>query len=149
MPLQAVTITITLLSLAMGGYWLYRYLNGKKALQRLREEIESPAANFFPNYVAHKPGIVLFTADYCGPCKHRQRPTIQKVIAHFGEQTIQFIMVDVDQLPEVANRWGVMSLPTTVVLDKDGKPIHINHGVTPQETLQRQLQTLFAYRVRE
>lgn len=143
MPLQALIITVGLLCVAMGGYWLYRYINGRRALKKLRAETESPAAQFFPNYTPDKPGIVLFTADYCGPCKHRQRPNIQKVIAHFGEGRIQFIMVDVDELPQIANRWGVMSLPTTVILDKNGKPLHINHGVTPQETLQHQLQTLF------
>jgi thioredoxin 1 len=142
MPIEALMITVILLGLGAGGYWLYRLNNGRRALERLRVESESPAAHFFPNYVANKPGVVLFTADYCGPCKHRQRPTIQKVIAHFGEQTIQFILVDVDELPEVANRWGVMSLPTTVILDKAGQPVHINHGVTPQETLQHQLQQL-------
>lgn len=144
MPIEAVVITVVLLCVALGGYWLYRLLNGRRALQKLRGDSDSPAAKFFPNYQLNKPGIVLFTADYCGPCKHRQRPNIQKVIAHFGESTIQFIMVDVDELPEVANRWGVMSLPTTVILDKDGKPIHINHGVTEQETLQKQLQSILA-----
>ncbi len=144
MPIDAVIITIVVLCVGMGGYWLYRYIHGWNALKKLRGESVSPAANFFPNYVPDKPGIVLFTADYCGPCKHRQRPTIQKVIAHFGDQTIQFIQIDVDTMPDVADRWGVMSLPTTVILDKDGQPIHINHGVTPQEILTHQLQTMFA-----
>ena len=142
MPIDAIIITVVLLGVGMGGYWLYRFIHGRNALKKLRGESESPAAHAFPAYVPNKPGIVLFTADYCGPCKHRQRPTIQKVIAHFGVDAIQFIMVDVDVLPDVANRWGVMSLPTTVMLDKSGQPVHINHGVTPRETLTHQLQTM-------
>jgi protein-disulfide isomerase-like protein with CxxC motif len=39
----------------------------------------------------------------------------------------------------LANEWGVMSVPTTFILDKDGRPRQINHGVARAEKLLAQL----------
>jgi peroxiredoxin len=47
---------------------------------------------------------------------------------------------DVSQDPELASRYKVLTVPTTVVLDRRGRVAHINYGVTEQAKLESQLQ---------
>jgi thioredoxin-like negative regulator of GroEL len=52
----------------------------------------------------------------------------------------QVIEVDASSQPDVAQEWGVMSVPTTFVIDASGKPRYVNHGVTNAATLIKQLE---------
>jgi hypothetical protein len=49
------------------------------------------------------------------------------------------IQVDASEQPDVAERWGVFSAPTTFVLDPDHMPRQVNRGVASVETLKKQL----------
>ena len=51
----------------------------------------------------------------------------------------QIIEVDASERMDLASEWGVMSVPTTFILDKSGRPRQINHGVTRAEKLLAQL----------
>jgi hypothetical protein len=48
--------------------------------------------------------------------------------------------VDASAQPEVAQEWGVLSVPTTFVIDASGKPRFVNHGVANAEKLIQQLE---------
>jgi len=85
-----------------------------------------------------RPTILYFTAPYCLPCRTVQGPAIESVArSHDGD--LQVIKIDAQERPEVADHWGVLSLPTVVVLDREGKPRFLNTGVTPAEKLEEQL----------
>lgn len=88
------------------------------------------------------PGVVLFTAEYCYPCVSQQQPALRRLAEQLGADKVQIIKVDVEADPAAARRWGVLSLPTTFILDKNGKPREVNHGVTSTEKLKRQLEAL-------
>ncbi len=49
--------------------------------------------------------------------------------------------------PELADYWGVLSVPTTFVIDGQGQPRHINHGMTSQDKLRRQIEDSQASRL--
>ena len=49
------------------------------------------------------------------------------------------IRVDATEDPEAARRWGVMSVPTTFVIDRQGKPRGVYNGVVDADTLKREL----------
>jgi thiol-disulfide isomerase/thioredoxin len=85
------------------------------------------------------PGVVVFTADYCGPCVYQQKPALVRLAS---ETEVQIFTVDVEKDPKTAERWGVLSLPTTYILDREGKPRGVNHGVASAEKLKRQLEGL-------
>lgn len=90
------------------------------------------------NFQLGIPAILYFTTPTCAPCKTVQRPAIQKVKEKLGEY-VQVIEVDASTRSDLADYWGVLSVPTTFVIDKKGQPSHINHGVTLTEKLLSQI----------
>ena len=63
---------------------------------------------------------------------------IQKVKQALGEK-VQVIEIDASEQTDLADEWGVLSVPTTFIIDKNGQPRQINHGVTRAEKLLAQL----------
>lgn len=84
------------------------------------------------------PVIVYFTAPFCAPCRTIQKPAIERLQRELGD-ALQVVHVDASQDEEAAARWGVFSLPTTVILDHHHAVRHINRGVATREKLSLQL----------
>ena len=82
--------------------------------------------------------LVYFTTPTCVPCRTVQRPAIQRLSQMLGNE-LQVVEVDAVERPELASRWGVMSVPTTFLIDPDGTLRHVNHGVIRLEKLLLQL----------
>jgi len=61
--------------------------------------------------------LVDFFADWCGPCK-MLGPVLEKVSADY-EGKMGFAKVNVDDCPELAQKYGVMSIPNVIIF-KDG-----------------------------
>ncbi len=65
----------------------------------------------FKNEISKSNTVVDFYADWCGPCK-MLAPIFDEVAK---EQTeINFIKVNTDDLKEIANEYGIMSIPTLI-----------------------------------
>lgn len=88
-----------------------------------------------------KPVIVYFTTPDCVPCKTVQRPALNQVSALFGE-SLRVIEIDATQRPDLAKTWGVMSVPTTFLLDSRGEARYVNNGVARAEKLMEQIHSL-------
>ena len=86
---------------------------------------------------AVKDGIVLvdFYADWCGPCR-MMAPILEAVSAERAD--IKVAKVNVDESSELAAKFGVMSIPTLVVLD-DGEEIKRIVGARPKEALLKEI----------
>ncbi|KAJ7566743.1 hypothetical protein O6H91_02G116600 [Diphasiastrum complanatum] len=63
--------------------------------------------------------VVDFTATWCGPCK-MMAPIFLDLSKKY--LNVIFLKVDVDQLADITNQWGVSAMPTFVFI-LDGKPI--------------------------
>ncbi len=83
-----------------------------------------------------KPALVDFWAEWCGPCR-MLAPTFEKLAEKYAEQ-ITFAKVDVDALGDLANRFGVRSIPT-LLLFRQGEVVERIVGVQSLETLSRLL----------
>jgi thiol-disulfide isomerase/thioredoxin len=82
--------------------------------------------------------LVYFTTPACVPCKTMQRPAIQKLSQMLGN-ALHVVEIDAAQRPDLADQWGVMSVPTTFLIDPRGKLRHVNHGVARSEKLLMQI----------
>ena len=82
-----------------------------------------------------KEGVVLvdFWATWCGPCR-MQSPIVDELDDVMGDE-VTFCKMDVDENPETARAFGVMSSPT-LVIKKDGEEVERLVGYTQKEKLQ-------------
>lgn len=83
-------------------------------------------------------GVILvdFWATWCNPC--RMIAPILEQLAEEYQGKVRIGKVDVDQQPELAERFTVMSIPT-LILFKDGAPVDKVIGVTPKASLSKML----------
>lgn len=81
---------------------------------------------------SQKPVLVDFWATWCGPCR-MQAPVLEALAEELGEE-LTIGKVDVDDAPELASRYGVLSIPT-LMLFRDGEVIRKTVGFTPREEL--------------
>ncbi|MGO9412787.1 MAG: thioredoxin family protein [Spirochaetia bacterium] len=85
------------------------------------------------------PGIIYFTTPDCVTCKAAQRPALRALERQL-DGNVQVIEVDAADRPDLARQWSVLSVPTTFILDRQGKPRQVNHGFASTAKLLSQLQ---------
>lgn len=87
------------------------------------------------------PAILYFTTPQCVPCRTQQRPALAELVEQFHDR-LQVIQVDATERVDLADYWGVLSVPTTFIIDAEGRPRHVNHGVATAANLRQQLRDL-------
>ncbi|HLW78464.1 MAG TPA: thioredoxin [Terriglobia bacterium] len=83
-----------------------------------------------------KPVLVDFWANWCAPCR-MLAPTFEKLAARYGNE-ITFAKVDVDELPELAGKLGIRSIPTLLLFER-GKVVEQIVGARCYDDLARVL----------
>lgn len=130
-------LAVAIIVVGIAGYWLIN--------QRLLVRAKSNIFTLF-NQLPNKPVIVYFTTPDCAPCKTVQRPALNRVRQLLGE-SLEVVEIDATQRPDLAKTWGVMSVPTTFLLDARGEARYVNNGVTRAEKLMEQLQTFSDFEI--
>lgn len=88
--------------------------------------------NFQEIMRSDKPVLIDFWASWCGPCR-MQAPIIEEIEEEMGGDVV-LAKVNVDDNPDIAAQFSVMSIPTLVII-KEGKVADQKVGVTPKEAL--------------
>ena len=98
--------------------------------------IKLNSENFNQEIMMHT-GVALvdFYADWCGPCK-MVSPIVDEIAEEYS--SIKVGKVNVDESPELAVSFGVVSIPTLVAL-KDGKELTRIVGYRPKEDILEEL----------
>ena len=91
----------------------------------------------FARSIQNGVSFIDFVAQWYPPCRMME-PVVEELSQDFdGKVTI--VQVDVDQSQDLANLFGIRSIPTMVIF-KDGKPVDALVGVHPKQTLMEKIQ---------
>lgn len=85
------------------------------------------------------PVLLDMWADWCGPC-HMLAPTIDQLATELSGR-VKVAKLNIDENPGTANRFGVRSIPTLLVL-KGGKEVDRLVGVQPKQDIMRHLEKI-------
>ena len=96
--------------------------------------IELTDANF-DEQLTQKEGVTVvdFWAPWCGPCR-MVGPVIEELAEEYGDE-VQFAKLNVDDNQEMAQRYGVRSIPT-IGFFRNGEAVGAVVGAYPKEALQ-------------
>lgn len=124
--LERILIAIALIGLGLLAYRLLLLAQRQRVMRHIGE-------------TSAKPALLVFTSPTCAPCKLQQMPIVDRLMVEW-EPWIELRIVDVTEQPDIAARFGVWSLPTTIVLDMARRVWAINQGVAGEKKLREQLE---------
>lgn len=113
----------------IGGIWQRRqikHLQAETLPSALAQQIASGA-----------PAVLYFTTESCVQCKWQQTPVLERFAADTGIVVHKLDALDQQDLAEFYN---VLTVPTTVVLDRQRRPVAINYGLAPLQKLRQQIE---------
>lgn len=85
---------------------------------------------------SEKPVMIDFYADWCGPCKIVS-PIIEELAVEKAEQ-IKICKLNVDQAPEIARKYSVISIPSLVFI-KNGEYVSKLIGAKPKAEIEKEI----------
>lgn len=93
--------------------------------------------NFNSIKESSKPVLLDFYADWCGPCR-----MVSPLVDEIAEENPQYLVgkINIDSEPELAQEFGVLSIPTLVVI-KDGKVVNRSTGARPKKQILAMLES--------
>jgi thioredoxin 1 len=105
-------------------------------LERMIEMAVALTKENFNESIQNGVSLVDFWAPWCGPCK-MQLPIVEELSAELEGQAV-IAKINVDEQPELASQFGVMSIPT-LILFKDGQPVDKMVGVQSKDALKAKI----------
>ena len=82
-------------------------------------------------YFGNRPAIVDFYAGWCGPCK-ALAPILEELADTYKDQVI-FYKVDVDRCETLAEAYDIRSIPTTLFIPMQGRPVKMVGAISKKE----------------
>ncbi len=128
--IERVVLSIFLILLAAAVYLTVRTLHMRRASR----------ASISGSNKDEGPVLLYFRSDSCAPCV-TQNHYLQDLASQYENRfAIRKIDADIDR--DAANRYGIFTLPTTLVVDQGGEIKYINYGLTRTNRLAQQLESL-------
>lgn len=112
----------------------FPYDGEKNRKEEKNMAVEHFSTAAFDEAIASGTTLVDFWATWCGPCR-MQAPILEAFESEMGE-VVKVGKVDVDEEPDLARRFRVLSIPTIVAF-RDGQEIARTVGVTDADGLKK------------
>lgn len=90
-------------------------------------------------YLGDKPAIVDFYADWCGPCRIIA-PSLEELAAKYNGK-IYIYKVDTDKEQELAQKFGISSIPSLLFIPMNGEPQMVK-GALPKMMIERKIKSI-------
>ena len=100
--------------------------------------VKKISQNEFNEVTASEVAVIDFSATWCGPCK-MLTPVLESV-ANKLDGKVKIVKVDVDESPDLAQRFGIMSVPT-MILFKKGQQVAAFSGYMPEAMLMQNIES--------
>ncbi len=126
---RLLVLALIIAALALG--WLALRWRSWRFRQRSARDV-------LARFGIHQPLVIAFSTPECVPCRVQQKPALNELLRRYPSR-LQVREVDATVDPALADRFGIMTVPSTVVVDARGRIVAINHGVARWERLAAQL----------
>jgi thiol-disulfide isomerase/thioredoxin len=126
MTIERVALVLALSAAAFAVYYALRFLH----LRRMPPAVEG----------AGTPALLYFRSDSCAACPAQGRIIDQLAAQWPGRLRVE--RVDAERDPDAAARYTVFTLPTTVLVDGNGRVRHVNYGLADGRKLGQQVAAL-------
>jgi thiol-disulfide isomerase/thioredoxin len=133
---ERIFILSSVILLMMGLWVMWRWWQHRRFGELQQQSLPGFLAQ---QVMVGQPAILYFTNDGCVQCKVQQTPVLERFAAATG---VPVHRLDAVEQPDLADFYGVMTLPTTVVLDRQRRPVAINYGVAPLQKLREQVEAV-------
>ncbi|GHO82146.1 thioredoxin family protein [Dictyobacter formicarum] len=91
--------------------------------------------------------ILAFSSEDCRQCHTLQQPALERLLKQSGGDRIEAVHVDAVTQHDLTERYKVLTVPTTVVLDTEGNAHAVNYGFANTQKLQEQINAILGVSV--
>lgn len=103
-------------------------------METFKEKIYDFEQNSTWSFKGSRPAIIDFYADWCGPCK-RLTPVLEELQQQYSEK-LDVYKINVDLEQDIASAFGIMSVPTILLIPVGGEP-QMAQGALPKDVLEQ------------
>jgi hypothetical protein len=139
---RLLIIALTALLVWLAVLSVRRYVDA----ERRRAITESAGKPAWPAAAVGEAGeapvhILAFSSESCRPCYTLQRPALEAISLQHGD-AVAITWIDAPSSPDLTERYHVLTVPTTVVLDSRSHVQAINYGFAPTNRLHEQVKAI-------
>lgn len=133
-------LILLLATMAIGITWvLLRWLLAMRLVWLSRQPVANGLGAVISAADSDTATLLYFTTDECAQCRFQQSPILDRLKA---ATTLPIVKINAIESQDLASYYGILTVPSTVLLDAQRKPVAINHGLAHFEKLRLQIESL-------
>lgn len=140
--LERLLVAAALVALGLLVYRLFTARHRARATGALAAAPVPEAISAFEAAAPHPQtaSVLYFRSEHCAPCL-TQSHFLDQLAAQYGPR-VMIRKIDADRERDAADRYGIFTVPTTLVVDAAGTVRHVNYGLADTRKLTSQVQPL-------